>query len=1441
MIRKTVFAILAAAAILPFVSCNKEGREAPAEADGENLVTITISASTHSPESEVKAALQSDGKVFWEDGDKIAVYDGYALREFTLTSGAGSSSGSFRGEISASATSIEAVYPYAAAYLENKVLKYSLPDQVIPSGKLADPAALVSKAEPVAPGSSLFFRNKATLFKFNAPAAGNVYFVSSCGDGNFGAPDRRTLTVNCPSAGTFYAAVVPGDYNGFNAFSNGKIKKATKPFSLPANGIVNLGDVTGTEDVTLIWNASELNAFLASPSKPGYVMASIDASYGITGADTFSGTLDGQGNEIHKWMASGEALVGTNSGTVKDIILASDCVLTFPSPIKDNFGFIVCTNSGSVSGCRNEANISWTGAVEKGLGTSSYTGAIVGNSSAPLTGCVNNGNISVSVSSVSVNSAYWGGVTGRIGNSTLKGCANNGNFALKYTVTSSKNNYIGGVTPVCNGTCTVSGCRNGGNVTFSTPEGGAAVTMGGVVGYAGGGTMSECINVGKVACTSSAGIHSTVIGGVCAYHAGSVTDCDNTGAVELTGKSFKGVNAVGSIDGTKSTAYPSVIAGGIVGAGAPSSAESFKFQMARCNNGGAVKVNLTAIDSDPAPEDASIFCIGGLVGDASGPVSNSVNGGRVETKLISSSEYTAANSGYTVYTGGIAGANYYSKTQNNLDITDCDNSGEVYFRSDNRRTKFNMAAGIAGYPGNTDTDCKNLTKGCTNTGAVTGEGYAQTELGGIHGHSGRMENCRNEGAVTGSTAVCRLLAGGLAAFHTSGQQVAGCTNLGDVTTTNTVSNSAIGGLIGLIGNSEHETGAACTVDCRLKTAGSISRGMIMGMFNGTTKEIKFGSASAPVVVSGTVKDGSATAVALNSSNYKDYICGSNFTVGTHIIISRYITDPEPAPKDTELNGTTIAESSNLYGLITDKASGKGIKGVPVTDGYKYVLTDANGVYQMTADSRCLCVTMSLPSAYKMPMDEDRQVPAFYANDLDFSWFSRRDFVLEQAAPQTQFTIGAIGDAHIGRKSMSTGDWVQLSSQRLRNQTFPDMCNHFIEENLPNPYAISVGDESNSNNMNQWPSIKAVTENILMSNGKYLPFLHCMGNHDHMGDCGKTEADFYVNQRKRFVQFCGPADYSLNIGDAHIVVLDNAAYNGATAYRLYDDSWKWLQADLSLVENKANKLLIMVFHCPMRGGEKLDDEIAFTDHRVDILNLMKDFHQAHIIDGHTHKTHEWIHSDYKTKDGTAIHEHVLGMAGGTYWHYYNCPDGSPYSYTVFKIDGNEIVDYYLKAIGKPKDFQMRVYDGSAAITAPGSSNKYYWYNATNTMTNSSGKSYNAQGNSALKGCFVANIWCANDDWTLELWQNGTKKGTLSRTPEICDVFNAAWIFEDGDANYDEVSRGAQHYYYIKDASSSPGTATNWYIKATHKIPGAHGATHTYTCSSITSSYSPFLWE
>ena len=46
------------------------------------------------------------------------------------------------------------------------------------------------------------------------------------------------------------------------------------------------------------------------------------------------------------------------------------------------------------------------------------------------------------------------------------------------------------------------------------------------------------------------------------------------------------------------------------------------------------------------------------------------------------------------------------------------------------------------------------------------------------------------------------------------------------------------------------------------------------------------------------------------------------------------------------NGTAINPDNNVAGLISDVDSGMGIVGIAVTDGYTFVVTDANGVYQM---------------------------------------------------------------------------------------------------------------------------------------------------------------------------------------------------------------------------------------------------------------------------------------------------------------------------------------------------------------------------------------------------------------------------------------------------------------------------------------------------------------
>ena len=77
-----------------------------------------------------------------------------------------------------------------------------------------------------------------------------------------------------------------------------------------------------------------------------------------------------------------------------------------------------------------------------------------------------------------------------------------------------------------------------------------------------------------------------------------------------------------------------------------------------------------------------------------------------------------------------------------------------------------------------------------------------------------------------------------------------------------------------------------------------------------------------------------------------------------------------------IRGTRIAAGNDLVGVITDTRTGKGIPGVPVTDGYKFVVTNRNGVYQMTADPRCRTVSYSTPSGYEIALSEKGHTPAF---------------------------------------------------------------------------------------------------------------------------------------------------------------------------------------------------------------------------------------------------------------------------------------------------------------------------------------------------------------------------------------------------------------------------------------------------------------------------------
>ncbi len=127
--------------------------------------------------------------------------------------------------------------------------------------------------------------------------------------------------------------------------------------------------------------------------------------------------------------------------------------------------------------------------------------------------------------------------------------------------------------------------------------------------------------------------------------------------------------------------------------------------------------------------------------------------------------------------------------------------------------------------------------------------------------------------------------------------------------------------------------------------------------------------------------------------------------------------PPPVVDDGTINGTKILDGNNVHGLIKD-SDGAPVKGVPVTDGYTYVKTDKNGVYQFKADSKATFVYYSLPSGYAIEQTEANSLPSFYRK-INPGDKNRNDFTLVKIASSSSFSFAVLGDIHVRDTATST--------------------------------------------------------------------------------------------------------------------------------------------------------------------------------------------------------------------------------------------------------------------------------------------------------------------------------------------------------------------------------------------------------------------------------------
>ena len=540
-------------------------------------------------------------------------------------------------------------------------------------------------------------------------------------------------------------------------------------------------------------------------------------------------------------------------------------------------------------------------------------------------------------------------------------------------------------------------------------------------------------------------------------------------------------------------------------------------------------------------------------------------------------------------------------------------------------------------------------------------------------------------------------------------------------------------------------------------------------------------------------------------------------------------DPGPQP---ELEG-------NIRGQITDSKTGAPIAGVSVSDGYTVTTTDADGNYAFYGNELTRTVFISVPAEYEIPTDKDGH-PAFYTNG-QFNDPQKEYAVSFKLTPREKvsdkFILCAAADVHIYDGTDKNYPENRRSDlTQFKEDCLPDMISTMESLNGGGSYndclVLFAGDQM-SDNMEQVVPFKNALANKTVNNGHKLIFLHCIGNHDFANrDLKNKEATSY-NASKTFVENFGPMDYSINIGNAHIVVMNNMIVNAKDNWTrdgqvqcinyekgITDEQLEWLEQDLANVKNPEKKVIILCVHVPIYNGG--------SQNYQQVVNLMTSFQEGHIVSGHSHNIKNYIHKQ-TCKNGKGIYEHNLQSLAGDWWFSNLSSDGSPRGYKVFRFSGNKLLDSVNKTVGASANYQMRVYNGNDSYSdktagggTPAKGTK------PNKVTYSWGDDY--------KNHILVRVWNADENWAVSFVQDGVET-PMTRLSSFVDQCSLAFGY-----NYQKEIYGAKfntatdNFWAIEAPGGDPATETGWKVVATYKSPS--GMSKKYECNILQRDYTGF---
>lgn len=432
-----------------------------------------------------------------------------------------------------------------------------------------------------------------------------------------------------------------------------------------------------------------------------------------------------------------------------------------------------------------------------------------------------------------------------------------------------------------------------------------------------------------------------------------------------------------------------------------------------------------------------------------------------------------------------------------------------------------------------------------------------------------------------------------------------------------------------------------------------------------------------------------------------------------------------APNGYDRDEVTITHQfgKNLAGRVT--VDGVPRAGVVVSDGINVELTDERGEYQMYTTRQHVFV--SVPEDCEIPVLDG--LPRFY-KVLDFSVDAKiqRDFNLLSAPKKTEWTLMAVADPQIGNDQ----DISDFSEYILSD------FSEFTQLISENTYGISLGDIV-------WNKPELFSTYKTLMGRTPVPSFSVIGNHDHNESVkNDTESD------ADFRNVLGPTYYSVNIGDYHMVVLDDVLYSGETGRNDYantitQEQLDWLEKDLSHVSK--DKGLIVALHIPTARWNRPNN---LTNTQA-LYDLIKDFDNIQIISGHAH-------NQSTVEIAPNMTEYNFAAAMGAYW-YPLCSDGTPRGYGVLKFNGNKLVDVKYKSAGFPDDYQMKLYAPKDAVLCQPSGNV--------------GDPFDQ---------ILVNVFAWHPKWTVEIQEDGGSWKTLSNVQAQDPDVRKSLVYDEDDKKW-----------------------------------------------------------